>query len=219
MGSIGKWNEIFEGIYNLFFFEAEIKMMEDISEEVLLPLKGEDYFEKSEAFIAPAGQGEDYFEKMGAFVEPISQREDVLNAPCQEEPFYNLVKNKEEEQLNVRVRLPMEETEDFYSFKKVKNIFSQREEEIMESLIFPKTASLGFKEVGENMSASLKNASMRERLLKMPLWEHEGERKDIKIELKADRNVMEEFDTDSITDMLTEKLCELMNRGTDGLYM
>ena len=49
--------------------------------------------------------------------------------------------------------------------------------------------------------------------------ENEVERKDIKIELKADRSMTEEFDTDSITDMLTEKLCELMSRGTDGLYV
>ena len=217
MGSIGKWNEIFEGIYNLFFFEAEIKMMEDISEEVLLPSKGEDYFEKRQAFIAPVSQGEDYFEKMEAFIEPISQREDMLNT-CPED-FYSLVKNEVEEQFDVKVRLPMEDIEAFYPFENVEEIFSPRVKKVVESLVFPQAAPLGFKGDSQNVGGTLKSESMRERLLKMPHRENEVERKDIKIELKADRSMTEEFDTDSITDMLTEKLCELMSRGTDGLYV
>lgn len=53
-------------------------------------------------------------------------------------------------------------------------------------------------------------------------WGQEKEKdrgRDIKIEMHNVNNVQSEMDIDTVTDMLTERLCELMQKSAEGFYM
>ncbi len=227
MAGIEAWEKIFEVAEDEAFF-AELHCSEpkyeDAGSEGFFPSEGEEtprfehtgayeFYEKLLRFEEEAGEGEERYGRKDLILRPFGGAADLLEErmlkifdPMKGELFSEVYTEEEEGEgyLNLGIN-ERERNTLLKAFERKKDVsfrerFLQRDNEEEEREAITKIAS-----------------EKREALLKVRDEDHMkgGE---TKIEIIREKTRDQDIDMDSVTDLLTERIVDLMQRAPDGIY-
>ncbi len=226
MAGIEAWEKIFEAVEDEAFF-AELHCSEpkyeDAGSEGFFPSEGEEtprfehtgayeFYEKLLRFEEEAGEGEERYGRkdlilrsFGGAAELLEERMVKIFDPMKEELFSEVYRAEEggnylDFYLKERERETLIKAFERSEEKSSKTRFHQRDSEEEEREAITKIAS-----------------EKREALLKVRDEDHMkgGE---TKIEIIREKTRDQDIDMDSVTDLLTERIVDLMQRAPDGIY-
>lgn len=106
------------------------------------------------------------------------------------------------------------------SIRMAEEKFGKPEEELFydEAAAYDKKDFAEYIEREEDEGRSVLRRKKREKILGFARDRDKGEGKSVKIEVTNNNTIEKESDIDEIVYQLTDKLCEMMTRGADGLY-
>lgn len=224
MGKVTDWLKIFELLED---FDYEAKLVTVDAEGLIAIAEGTD-----RGYLYPldkrqAGEGEAWERGIEAFAREkkyagLKEREEAYEAEIFKEG-----ETREKAEGAVEFYKAMEETaKRFEAEEKGENISRILEttpeygERLKDRVIQMYEAE---KECAQNaLEEGLFKKAEKGKAEKIIQWGQEKEKdrgRDIKIEMHNVNNVQNEMDIDTVTDMLTERLCELMQKSAEGFYM
>lgn len=230
MGKTTDWTRIFNSL-EYFLYGASIEWGEDEK----IP-----YYSKKEGKLISAEDNKAFWEERVPEIKKMGRRENerlfqktfierMMELSKTEERIISSIEKGERNQKNTQLvyeRLCVDRREkllwDYYrdSFMKMAEERGKGEEEAMGYEVIAPLPLTGYQSeiVAENAPRKM-GRSERERIVKSSLKKDGVSGGNVKLEMHNVNNLSGEVDIEKVTDMLTDRLYEMMQKSTDGFYM